>query len=451
VKVLVLVSFIYVQLVASIGPQSYAIKKLPAGKTISIDGNAADWNESFFIDSLHGDENVYKRPRWMEEWITALFQYKLYLAHTSSPTPDGDTGYVYGLAVVTRDPAYMVGNGANFDNLKIDPPDHNAGLYLNSNGSNPRFNSACPYSMNRTLFARVTTYGQDSLPVYEFALRKDIFDPEELAKQGVPVSYSFGSEENKPPSYDQNVNDQVFLAVGAYRVSTFKDDWSYSLDYASFYPAFTFSSEEGSFADTNAHFTLISPSTDTTICETDLINFKVAVYCPTGQPLVYYWFKNDTLVSSGQGIDKYKFETGYGSSGRDTITVIVFYGNDQITHTWIVTINNGYADCGTVNETFQNLLSAKLELSSAMPNPYNPSTLIRYSVPSGKPSFVTIRIIDSRGNEVRRLMNGSVAPGYHSILFDGRNNNGELLTTGIYLCRMESAAYNSTLRLVMIK
>jgi len=99
-------------------------------------------------------------------------------------------------------------------------------------------------------------------------------------------------------------------------------------------------------------------------------------------------------------------------------------------------------------------LPTSFELGDAVPNPFNPSTTIWFSVPSGKGSLshnISIKIYDLKGRTIRTLLNGSLAAGRHSVEFDGRNENGGNLTSGIYLCKMESGSFRKTVKLIMMK
>jgi hypothetical protein len=71
------------------------------------------------------------------------------------------------------------------------------------------------------------------------------------------------------------------------------------------------------------------------------------------------------------------------------------------------------------------------------PNPFNPSTVVRYDL--ARSSRVTLRIFNLLGQEVRRLVEGPQTAGTHAETWDGRNDAGSMLASGIYFAVLETA------------
>lgn len=89
-------------------------------------------------------------------------------------------------------------------------------------------------------------------------------------------------------------------------------------------------------------------------------------------------------------------------------------------------------------------LSSTFRLLGTYPNPFNPSTTLRYEVPVESP--VRIGIYDVVGREVARLVDGPVSAGHHSARFEAGT-----LPSGVYLARMTAGQTSSTLRLLLYK
>ena len=76
------------------------------------------------------------------------------------------------------------------------------------------------------------------------------------------------------------------------------------------------------------------------------------------------------------------------------------------------------------------------ELLPAFPNPFNPSTVIRYALPEG--SFVRLEVYDVLGRRVRELVRDRQSAGWHSVVWDGRDEFGRKVGSGVYLCRLST-------------
>lgn len=91
-------------------------------------------------------------------------------------------------------------------------------------------------------------------------------------------------------------------------------------------------------------------------------------------------------------------------------------------------------------------------LSPAFPNPFNPSTTLRYAVPAGLPAGAPIRlsIHDARGLRVRDLEVERQA-GWHDVTWHGRDQQGRPVASGTYLARYVCGQQQVVTRLTMVK
>jgi hypothetical protein len=96
----------------------------------------------------------------------------------------------------------------------------------------------------------------------------------------------------------------------------------------------------------------------------------------------------------------------------------------------------------SVNDNSSQATSWNLEQN--FPNPFNPTTTIRFTLPASQ--FVTLRVFDIVGNEVATLVDGRKSSGSHVVEFDGAG-----LASGIYFCRLEAGQFVETKKLVLMK
>jgi hypothetical protein len=83
------------------------------------------------------------------------------------------------------------------------------------------------------------------------------------------------------------------------------------------------------------------------------------------------------------------------------------------------------------------------------PNPFNPETAIRFGLPKDSP--VRLMITDLLGREVRNLINGDFNAGYHSVIWDGKDNSGNDVPSGIYLYQIIGGDFRAQKKLALVR
>jgi hypothetical protein len=96
-----------------------------------------------------------------------------------------------------------------------------------------------------------------------------------------------------------------------------------------------------------------------------------------------------------------------------------------------------------------DLLPTNFALQQNYPNPFNSSTTITFSC--AKESFVSIKAYNVLGQEVATLVSGRMKPGLHSIIWNSRDREGNLLPSGVYLYRMRTDWYLETRKLLILR
>jgi len=99
----------------------------------------------------------------------------------------------------------------------------------------------------------------------------------------------------------------------------------------------------------------------------------------------------------------------------------------------------------------ENQVPDRLLLNQNYPNPFNPITRITVGVPNGHHEKISLKVYNVRGQLVATLFEGSRGPGYHTFQWNGVNNRGQQVSSGIYFARMMSGKAVMTRKMVMLK
>lgn len=90
------------------------------------------------------------------------------------------------------------------------------------------------------------------------------------------------------------------------------------------------------------------------------------------------------------------------------------------------------------------------EVSQNFPNPFNPATTIRFGLP--QPGEVTLKIYNILGQEVITLFDKEVKKaGYHTIVWDSRNQNGQKVASGIYIYHFRAGGFVKSRKMIIVK
>jgi hypothetical protein len=94
-------------------------------------------------------------------------------------------------------------------------------------------------------------------------------------------------------------------------------------------------------------------------------------------------------------------------------------------------------------------LPDKIELHQNYPNPFNPETHIVFNLPEALE--VKIEIFNLTGQRIKVLLDEFVEAGPQEVIWDGRNNYGNQVASGVYFYRMSAKNFSQTKKMVLIK
>ena len=106
-------------------------------------------------------------------------------------------------------------------------------------------------------------------------------------------------------------------------------------------------------------------------------------------------------------------------------------------------------DASGLSVDVSNTLPNQFQLHANFPNPFNPTTSIKYDLP--KDALVSLMIFDITGREIRHLVNETQNAGFKAIMWDGTNNYGHQVGTGMYLYQIKAGAFVQTRKMILMK
>jgi hypothetical protein len=156
------------------------------------------------------------------------------------------------------------------------------------------------------------------------------------------------------------------------------------------------------------------------------------------------WTNEWTQLSPGGTLPSAR----YGSAGiydGANDRMLVFGGNDGAVRNDVWALE-GLSDAMT---GAQPPRAQKLTLHPNQPNPFNPSTTILYEIPA--PGRASLQIFEVHGGLVRTLFNAERSAGVGAVTWDGRDDNGATLGSGVYLYRLTVGGESRTRKMVLLK
>jgi flagellar hook assembly protein FlgD len=98
------------------------------------------------------------------------------------------------------------------------------------------------------------------------------------------------------------------------------------------------------------------------------------------------------------------------------------------------------------------MLPEKFVLHQNFPNPFNPATTIRFEVPAGWNTPLTLQIFNLQGQLVKTLIDDvKLSPGTHSVVWDGKDTAGKRMPSGIYFSRVTSDHFIAAKKMLLAR
>ena len=94
-------------------------------------------------------------------------------------------------------------------------------------------------------------------------------------------------------------------------------------------------------------------------------------------------------------------------------------------------------------------IPTEFALHENYPNPFNPTTTLRFDLP--EVSDITLTIYNMLGQKVRTFDYQNTSAGYHSVTWDATNDLGEQVGAGVYLYQIQTKGFVKTRKMVLLK
>jgi hypothetical protein len=104
---------------------------------------------------------------------------------------------------------------------------------------------------------------------------------------------------------------------------------------------------------------------------------------------------------------------------------------------------------GFLSSQLGDLVPKTFALHQNYPNPFNPNTTIRFDLPNE--ALVRLDVYNILGRKVTTLINQPMQPGYHSIEWNGNDDNGRTIASGVYFYRLQAGDNTAKKKMVVLK
>jgi ketosteroid isomerase-like protein len=161
-----------------------------------------------------------------------------------------------------------------------------------------------------------------------------------------------------------------------------------------------------------------------------------------------YWKIGDTVFAIGTGM------ITLTNPGADPVFVPMFAtsARQMVDGKWVyLMIHLSAPPTPAPTAVSEETLPAGFSLLSSFPNPFNPATTIQYTIPAGRSEHFTLKVYDLRGALVKTLVDGSGHPGNYSVLWDGRDQTGNIVSSGMYLYRLQAGSFTESRKMLLLR
>ncbi|MBU0710713.1 T9SS type A sorting domain-containing protein [bacterium] len=138
----------------------------------------------------------------------------------------------------------------------------------------------------------------------------------------------------------------------------------------------------------------------------------------------------------------------YPGSQRVIVPFCLAAMNDFNRDAFLTNVIAGFVSGVAIDDAVETLPKA-FALKQNFPNPFNPVTSIAFEMPSDQ--NVRLTVYNMLGQNVRTLVNDQRSAGRYTILWDGRDNSGHMVGSGVYFYQIQAGSFTKTAKMVFLK
>lgn len=127
---------------------------------------------------------------------------------------------------------------------------------------------------------------------------------------------------------------------------------------------------------------------------------------------------------------------------------IIVVGNSQSTY-WSAITTLSYSNSATGIDDVLAYAPESFQLDQNYPNPFNPTTNLRFTIADF--GYTELKIFDLLGREIKTLVKENLIPGNYEKEWDGTNNAGQPVASGVYLYRLKTKGFVQTRKMVLLR
>ena len=191
-------------------------------------------------------------------------------------------------------------------------------------------------------------------------------------------------------------------------------------------------------------------------------------FAPFGSHEVRDWWKNNVyqyhvvsatidwgsgspenvLSKLNKGLATHRFSTSHDVTL--TVGVQPQTGGDILTQTAVIHVLVTGPDPEGTSKQPESLAPVPFGMHSIAPNPFNPTTSVAFGLSRPGPALVVV--YDVQGRQVKRLLDEKAMPaGLHTLIWNGTNDGGAKVASGIYFVRLSGEGQTQTRKVVLLK